>query len=154
LLLFVTIRPAHAHALGANGKLRDGKIEVEAYYDDDTPARNATVRLFDSDRREVATGRTDTKGVWLGPQLKPGLYEVVVDAGAGHRCTQKITVPALASSPEPTEPIEPAAPLLSDGPTREEFTRFPWLKLGMGVGLIAAVGVALVGLARRRKAAN
>ncbi len=143
LLVPLTARPAPAHALGAECKVRGDKVEVEAYYDDDTPARDAKVRVFDADNAEVAAGRTDVLGRWSFPLPRPGKYEVVVDAGAGHRCTQKITVRA--------DPSAAAAPVVSDGPPREEFTRFPWLNLVLGIGLIGLVGLAVFGLFRRTK---
>jgi hypothetical protein len=124
---------AHAHALGVEARLRGGKIEVEAYYSDDTPAGDATVMVHDHAGRFVATGRTDERGKWQFPKPSPGPYTIVVDAGAGHRKSTTIVVPAVLP-PGPTGPI-------SSGPSRAEFTRFPWERLAIGLAIIAGLGV-------------
>lgn len=134
LLTLATARPAPGHALGAECKLRGDRVEVEAYYDDDTPARNAKVRVLDAHDNVVAEGRTDAQGKWSFPKPQPGSYQVAVDAGAGHGTKLKMTVPAGEGAP-------PAA--ISEGPRREEFTRFPWLKVTLGLGAIALFALAL-----------
>ena len=144
LLALLTAAPARAHALGAECRLRGVHIELDAFYDDDTPAAGAKVRLLDEQKKVVAEGRTDAKGRWTAPRPPAGNYEVVVDAGAGHRATRKITVP------EGTEPLPAAEPdivasterVISEGPTREEFTTFPWWGVALGLGLLAAVALA------------
>lgn len=139
LLILTAAGPARAHALGAECRLRGGRVEVEAYYDDDTPAGGATVRVLDEHKEEVASGRTDAQGRWTFPAPPPGQYAVVVDAGAGHRTTRTLTIPGGA-----------AAGTVSDGPPRAEFTRFPWGGLGIGLGLIAGAVLLLRALARRK----
>jgi hypothetical protein len=93
-----------------------------------------------------------------------------VDAGAGHRATAKITVPAdqkpsgasdstsasdvtLIGQREEQRPSFAASPLISGGPTRQEFSRFPWFKVGLGLAAITAFGLAFR-LARRAKRAS
>jgi hypothetical protein len=128
---------ATAHALGADCTLRDGRVEVEAYYSDDTPARHATVRVRDANNELMAEGHTDEEGRWSFPAPPPGRYAVVVDAGAGHRTRVTLTVPPRAESDPESEP----ATRLSDGPPRVDFIRFPWLRAGLGVGAIAALAL-------------
>lgn len=140
LLALLTVSPVLAHSLGAECRLRGGRVEVEAYYDDDTPAGGATVRVLDADKREVATGRTDAQGRWTFAVPPPGAYTVIVDAGAGHRTTRKLTIPGGAAAAGP----------VSDGPPRAEFTRFPWAGLGVGVGVIAGLAALGYALARRK----
>jgi hypothetical protein len=87
---------------------------------------------------------------------------VVVDAGAGHRAQVRIKVPdnpepsgrsaAAAVNPDSMAPQgthDSESETISEGPARTEFTRFHWLKLGIGLGLIGGPGLALW-LTRRR----
>jgi hypothetical protein len=156
VLLVLTIHSrARAHALGAECKLNGKQVEVEAYYDDDTAARDAKVRVEDAAKRSVAEGVTDKAGRWSFPRPQTGRYLVVVDAGAGHRTQVRITVPptgaasvsASVTSPDDcsccdASPSSSDAATISEGPPRDEFTRFPWLKLGIGLAVIGVLGVA------------
>ncbi|MCS7017196.1 MAG: hypothetical protein NZM42_13910 [Gemmatales bacterium] len=127
----------------------DKHLEVEAYFDDGTWARHATVELIRPiDRVSVARGRTNEKGRALLPRPSPGQYLVRVNAGAGHVHEELISVPA-ANSPRaevssPTDALAPEASgeaiVLSSGPSYEEKTRFPWWKLLLG--LLVLVGLA------------
>ncbi len=137
---------AAAHALGAECRLQGGRVELEAYYDDDTPARAAKVRVEDGARRVVAEGKTDAEGRWSFAQPAPGRYRVLVDAGVGHRKEVDVTIPAAPGDPVATANQPPVT--VSAEPTREEFTRFPWLKLGIGLGVIGGVAAAFL-LSRR-----
>jgi hypothetical protein len=163
LTAFLTTRPVSAHALGAECKIRGDKVEVEAYYDDDTPARDARVTVLDKQESVVAEGRTDDQGRWSFPTPKPGRYQVIVDAGGGHLTKLRMTVPdqghsvgaAVSSSAEGCPCCEGSpnlsgdeADTISDGPTREEFTRFPWSKAAIGLGILGGLALVLR-LARR-----
>jgi nickel transport protein len=146
--LLVYALPASAHALGAECKLRGGRVEVEGYYDDNTPARDARVTVRDAAGQTVADGRTDDKGRWSFPAPEPGRYHVIVDAGAGHRAVVSVTVPEAASAP-PTftstpdaGPGPPAETVISEGPGRAEFTRVPWTKIAIGFAVIAGLAAA------------
>jgi len=121
-----------AHALGVECRLRQGKVEVEAYYSDDTPAPGAEVSVRDEKDKEIAAGQTDREGRWSFAAPPPGKYQVVVEAGAGHRARTQITIPVSAAD----------ALRISAGPPRGDFTRFPWLKLMIGIGAIAFFGIA------------
>lgn len=151
-LLLCCVDSVRAHGIGADCRLRGDKVEVEAYFDDDSPAANARVTVWDGAKREIASGRTDAKGNWSFPAPAPGAYEVIIDAGAGHRATRKLQLPpekgeTVASDPASNE----ATPLVSDGPTREEFTRFPWEMIALGLGLVALAGLLVRGLVRRSR---
>jgi hypothetical protein len=64
---------------------------------------------------------------------------VVVDAGAGHRAAVKVPIPEGAGgSAAGGTPV-----VVSEGPSREEFTRFPWAKVGWGLAAIGLLGLAL-----------
>jgi nickel transport protein len=143
LLLVVCANAARAHGLDAQCTLRAGRVEVEAYYDDDTPAGRAKVRVLDNAGARVIDGRTDTVGRWSFMPPAPGEYRVIVDAGAGHRkeVMVKITAEQLAAAD---------AGQVSSGPSREEFTSVPWLKTVIGLAAIAAFFV-IVALVRRQR---
>jgi nickel transport protein len=166
-LVLVAVRPASAHALGAECRLRGDRVEVEAYYDDDTPARDARVTVQDATKKNVAEGRTDDKGFWSFPRPEPGRYRVTVDAGAGHRTTVTITVPS--AQPDDTAAAgaltgecdcckdstatgdEQTVVKLSEGPGREEFTRPPWLKISLGLVVIAGFALTAWWVLRLRR---
>ena len=124
---------AHAHAIGAEAKLAAGRVELEAYYDDDTPGADAAVTVTGPGGKVVAEGRTDPVGRWSFPRPPAGKYRVTIDAGGGHRATIGLTIPPPAppvASPRPAgDPVN-----VSDGPTRSEFTgptRYVWAAGGI-----------------------
>lgn len=131
-----------AHALGVTCRLKGEVVEVEVYYEDDTPAANAKVRVRDAQYNDIATGRTDAQGVWSFSRPAPGTYRVSVDAGGGHRKLIRLTIP---------EPTVAAPPASETGDRRETFTAFPWLGVLAGLAIIAALagGALLVGRLRR-----
>jgi hypothetical protein len=144
--LVVAFAPAcaFAHALGVDCTLRGAKVEVEAFYDDNSPAQQAKVQVVNAKDEIVASGVTDAKGMWTFATPPPGKYAVRVDAGAGHRAKKTINVPAA----EPTTAAvaqdvpTPAVSISEDGPTRAEFTRFPWAQVVVGVVVLGGVGGA------------
>lgn len=148
LMLGLTTPLARAHALGAECKAKGDKVQVEAYYSDGTEAADAAVTVLDGDKKSIAAGRTDKQGRWEFAKPSVGTYQVVIDAGGGHRKELRIAISekgaAAAADEAPccccdAEPKRPT--LVSDGPTRSEFTRFPWLKAVMGCSLLGMVGL-------------
>ena len=133
-----------AHALGVECRLRQGKVEIEAFYSDDTPAQGAEVSVRDERDKEITAGRTDQDGRWSFAAPPPGQYQVVVEAGAGHRAKTHMTVPQAQAPGAPADALR-----ISDGAPRGEFTRFPWLKVVIGLGAIGCLGVAFW-LSRRK----
>ena len=158
--LLLAAPPARAHALGAECKLVGQSVEVEAYYDDDTPAGNARVSVLDEKERPLVEGRTNAKGCWSFPRPGPGKYQVVVDAGSGHRTTVKITIPGVSAAADVQPGSAEASPgpgasreapvVLNDGPSRKEFTRSRWPQAALGVGALGALGLAFWLAARKR----
>jgi hypothetical protein len=122
-----------AHAVGLSCKVVDKLLKVEAYFDDDTPAIEATIVVRNERNEIVAQGKTDERGMWACERPAAGRYEVSVDAGAGHRAKQQLTVSELPG--ESGTPIPDA----DAGPTRDDFTRVPWARLAIGLGLIFIV---------------
>ena len=133
LALLGIARPASAHALGVECKLHDGVVRLEAYFDDDTAAADARVVVLDAAQLIVAEGRTDAKGMWHFPAPPLGLYRVTIDAGAGHQTVIRLRIAVPA---ERTAAPEPVAKMVLDGPTRAEFTQFPWGKVALGLAAI------------------
>ena len=66
LVLLIGAAPAFAHKLYVDPTLVGDRLRVEVYYDDDTPAQDAQVTVLFGDEN-LATGRTDEKGVWSCP---------------------------------------------------------------------------------------
>jgi hypothetical protein len=121
--------PAWAHALGATARVRGDRLEVEAYFSDDTPAVDAHVKVVDSTDTLIAEGRTDDAGRWSCAAPPAGSYRVTVDAGGGHRARKALTIGGGAAA-------------ASDGPTRAEFTRFPWGGVAAGLAIIGGLAIA------------
>ncbi|MGL4552809.1 MAG: hypothetical protein ACRC33_16660 [Gemmataceae bacterium] len=133
LALLAVPAAASAHAVGAEAKLNGGRVHLEAYYDDNTAAADAAVKV-EGDGAVVAQGRTDDDGKWAFAAPPEGAYRVTVDAGAGHRVTINVVIP-----PGTVPATEPARRVVSAGRSREEFTRVPWGGLVAGVGLLGLV---------------
>ena len=133
---------ACAHALVAECTLKGGTVEVVAFYDDDSPAAEAVVKLLDGQKQVVARGRTDARGRWSLPAPAPGEYEVVVDAGAGHRAAERVTVPGAAAQ----APVR-----ISEGPGQHERASGQWVKLLIGLLVIGGLGGAFLLVSRFKK---
>ncbi len=163
-VLLLAVQPTAAHGLGAECKVHGGRVEVEAYFDDDTVAADAAVVVRDAAQAIVAEGRTDAKGLWSFAAPDAGIYRVTVDAGAGHRTTLRIKVPERTDAPGPTVTAAsgecdcctddskadagPAEAVISDGPSRAVFTRLPWAKVALGLSAITLMGLAWGGCRR------
>ena len=144
LLAAVTV---FAHGIGVEAKLKGKVVQVEAYFDDDTPAADAAVTVTEESGRVVAEGKTDAKGAWSFPIPPAGIYRVAVNAGDGHAAKISLRI----SAPDPQPPPAAADAIISDGPSRGEFTRFPWDKVGLGLGGIVGVSAGAWWWGRRRR---
>jgi hypothetical protein len=140
--LLVAAPPALAHSIGFSCKLIGNIVRIEAYFSDDTPAIDARIVFRNEQHEIVAEGRTDDHGVWTCARPPAAQYEVTVDAGAGHRASQRLTIP------EPSAQPESQAGALSEETVREDFTRVHWLRLAMGVAIIGALAAAWLGRSR------
>jgi hypothetical protein len=166
-LVFALPSAARAHALGAEAKLKDGRVTVEAFYDDDTPAKGARVAVTGPDGKAAAEGETDGDGRGAFPAPPAGKYQIVVDAGSGHRKTVALTIPepttaaekavapksAAGEPPPDVRPGEPGAQAeavtVSEGPTRSEFTG-PMRLVRLAVGLLLIGGATWAATRARR----
>ncbi len=152
---------AQAHAVGVEAKWKGAKVTVETFYDDDTPAVAAKVRVIGEDGAAVAEGKTDDKGQWSFPTPPTGKYRIAIDAGAGHLAKTTLTIPSRETRPPAThagkeavvgaQPTNEPGVVVSDGPTREEMTGPQrWIMAGVGLLVIAALTV-LARLATRKR---
>ena len=135
---------SQAHAVGIDVKLLDGKVTIEAYYDDDTPAPDAKVSVFDAANVRISEGKTDTHGVWTFDAPPPGKYEVRVNAGAGHTAKTTFTIPPVA-----------VAASIVDGPDRAAFTGpMRWVMAAIGLAAIGSLTFVARWVSRRKKATD
>lgn len=140
---------ADAHAVGAEARLKNGKVMIEAFYDDDTPVADAKVVITNPDGKLTAEGKTDKEGKCSFEAPLPGKYKVIVDAGAGHRATVGLTIP-ITVPPQTSESgsvanstgtvLSPTNDevIVSEGPTRSEFTG--WRRLAWAVAGVVILG--------------
>ena len=146
---------ALGHGLLVSWKLAGPKIDVQVFYDDNSDAAKAKVQVLNAKEEVVASGVTDEKGKWSFETPAPGKYVVHADAGAGHRAKKQLDLsgatpapPKEKASPESPTPVPPS---VTDGPSREELTRTPWLKILIGMTVIGACSGAFVIAMKVRK---
>ncbi len=138
---------ASAHALGAECTIQGERVVVEAFFSDNTSAQDAVVTIYNNGKRAIARGTTDADGRWSFPVPPAGRYDVVVEAGMGHRAEVSFIVnPDSRSAPESTR-------VASQGPTRSEFTRLPWERVLCGLSVIA-LGAIVLRWRLRKKSPN
>jgi hypothetical protein len=134
--------PARAHNLLLDARVTGERLRVEAFYDDDTPAQQATITVENESGAVVATGKTDERGTWSCPRLAPGAY-VLRARSVDHAAKKALVVSDQSrdSAPEraAASASAPRSPGASDGPTRAELTSTPWLKVALGCGLISII---------------
>lgn len=147
-VLLVGASPAFAHNLMTDSRMVDGRLRVEVFYDDDTPAQDAKVTIKNGDAT-VAEGRTDERGVWVWEKPVPGTYTVHAQS-VGH-ASRPETVQIKKSDIEPPDAVADAAPP-PESVTRAAKTRTPWRNLALGLGLIAGA-ILLSQIFRRRTGA-
>lgn len=141
-ILALTPSALWAHGMDADWKQIGEKIIVEAFFDTGQAVREARVQIVDDDKKVVATGVTDAAGKCTLRAPNPGKYQLIVDAGAGHRKERSITVVGTLPPPESESPVVGAVDteLRTDGSRRAEATGFPWERVAVGCGLIALFG--------------
>ena len=147
ILALGVAQPLPAHAVGADWKIRGDRVDVEVFFDDDTPGRQARIKVRDDANKVVVDGQADDKGMWSFPRPNPGRYQIRVDAGAGHLAVVTLIVPPHPSAPDAgsaadAPPSAGAAPGAAAGARpRAEFTRTPWLAMVAGLLAIAVVSL-------------
>jgi len=149
---------AHKMLISCDG--RGERLRVEAFFDDDTPAQNAKVIVENEAREIVLEGKTDDRGVWSVPKPAPGKYLVRAET-FGHVAREALVVAAETSAPKVIAPPEmspkgaeasvamPRESVQPDShPARDQATGTPWLKVAIGLAIIAGI-CALLRSARK-----
>jgi len=139
-ILFTFTPTGHAHSLGGECRIQGGRLQVQGVYSDRTSAAFASVRILDSQNKVIINDKLDDKGRKEFARLPPGSYVVILETD-GHSKRMPIRVPTENGY----------AGIISDGPTLEEFTAFPWAKVLIGLTTIAGLAVAIL-VARRGRA--
>jgi hypothetical protein len=132
--IFVTVLLACTLGMMLHGRhvlnvecLQEGKqLLIKAFFYDDDPAEEAKVEVLDVAKTVLVSGKTDNKGIFRTDLPAPGTYTARVDAGAGHRTEKSFVV---------TEDHQLVAASISRG--------IPWLKIGLGLGIIALTSAGL-----------
>src|SRR5207302_435875 len=91
-ILCLTPLPGRAHNLGADFRQVGERVEVEAFFSDGKPARTARVQILDGEKKVLAMATTDDRGKCSLPAPNPGQYQLVVNAGDGHRKELMLTI--------------------------------------------------------------
>jgi hypothetical protein len=89
---------ASAHGMTARVKVRADSVHVLAFFDDDSPAQSAAVRVTDAAGTEVAAGTTNERGEWTFPRPAPGRYALTAKC-IGHAAKVDILVDGDPESP-------------------------------------------------------
>lgn len=116
VIILVSTSNLFAHRLLLITKLEEKHVRVEAFFEDDSPGDDATVQILDESGKVIVEGKTDSTGVYTFPNPPAGKYRVKVSC-VGHVGEAQ----------------------LEAGPTREELTRTPWFRVGLGLGVITAL---------------
>jgi hypothetical protein len=137
LVLLLATPAALAHNLMTDSRLVGGRLRVEVFYDDDTPAQDAQVTVL-SGEEKVAEGRTDEKGVWVWDNPVAGKYTVRAH-GLGHASRPEAIEITKADLAPPAVTADPNPP--PESASRAARTRTPWRNLVLGLGLIGGAAV-------------
>jgi hypothetical protein len=153
-LFFALAGVAEAHALHARTSVHEQQIKVEVFFDNGAKAPRAKVVVKNKDGEEIARGETDRQGVYLFPLPSPGAYSIRADGGAGHITTLRLTVRDagdVEAKSAGSEHQDHAPVVEDDQPDYEEATSFPWAKVGIGLGAIGLLSLALLIAVRNRQ---
>lgn len=81
ILLLLTLVP---HDLCAKVERQGNQLQIEAWFDNDTPADQAVVRILQKEK-VICESKTDDRGLCSMPAPDPGSYVLQVHASGGHR---------------------------------------------------------------------
>ena len=124
-----------AHGMLMTAKIEGERIRIEVFFDDDTPADEAKIEVFNTEGTRIAEGTSDDHGVWFFPKPAPGRYSVKA-TNLGHAVQKTLTL-SQESNDEVT-------------PTREEQTKTPWLKIFKGLGIISVLTLTFWMIQRKK----
>lgn len=137
--------PAEAHAVGMEVKIQGDAILVEVFFDLGEPAAQAKIRIEDENKKVIAEGITDDKGVCYLPKPAAGKYQVFANAGAGHATQSPLQVVDPYAKVETKENFVPMAP----GKAQLE-QNTDWTTIAIGIGGVALFALILKFMTNRR----
>lgn len=147
--------PAFAHKLIVDCRIDGDRLRVEAYYDDETPAQQAKIVVEDEQKKVVADGRTDDRGLWSCPAPVPGKYVIRAES-VGHVGKKTLVIDDSAATKTPSDSrganqtISARESSSPAEPNQRESTQTPWLRIGIGFVVIALLCGTLLLIRRRR----
>lgn len=127
MMVFLLLFSFVPHDLCAEVKRQGNQLQIEAWFDNDTPADLATVRILQNEKI-LRESKTDERGLCTLPAPDPGQYVLQVHAGGGHRTEVAFTIES--------EKTEQTA-----GRTHEEVQQRRWWGTLAGIALIAILTV-------------
>lgn len=137
LLLLLTLVP---HDLCAKVERQGNQLLIEAWFDNDTPADQAAVRILQNEK-VISESKTDERGLCSMPSPDPGSYVLQVHAGGGHRTEVPFSIES--------QKTEQAA-----GRTHEEVQQRRWWGTIGGITLIAILTLFARKLIKNTRAAS
>jgi len=117
-----------SHTLCAKVEIQGTNLRIEAWFDNETPADGAKVKLL-SNKKTLHEVVTDERGLCSIPAPGAGNYTIDVNAGGGHRT-------------EITFTIEAAVEEQTAGADKESVFQRRWLGAVMGLVIIVAMTLA------------
>jgi len=116
------------HNLCAKVEIQGPNLRIEAWFDNETPADGAKVKLL-LNKNTLKEAVTDERGLCTIPAPGAGNYTIDINAGGGHRT-------------EITFTIEAAVDEQTAGADKESVFQRRWLGTAIGLGIILALTLA------------
>lgn len=142
LLAVITLpRIALAHRILADSQVGgDGKVRIEAFFPDGTPARGGRVEIFLPGGEVFIDGTTGKDGFFFfNPKRQQGVWRAVVTGMMGHRAETEFEIATVS---EDTARQEGKRGSTGDGLKKisvAHVEEIPWLKIISGLGFIFAL---------------
>ena len=145
-LLLMTHAPTICRAHGVEGYVEMAAgASVKANYDDGEPMAYAAVEVMPAGAKlAFQTGRTDRNGYFIFRPDGPGLWQVVINDGMGHRLALEYEVAADPDAAPVAAESTPPPPVHVDGSTRA-------LKIVTGLAVIFGLCGFFYGWQARRR---
>jgi cobalt/nickel transport system permease protein len=151
---------AHAHRLKAAYEVLPGekKIVVESWFETGDSPKNATVKVYRSDKRLLVEGKLNADGVFAFRYQEPDTLRLVVSAPGGHR--EEFTIPreklgAEGSPPESSKPADDEATIgAADEPGgrfADRSSRTTVKDVLLGIGLLFSLAGFVLGVRNARE---
>ena len=139
-----------AHRVDIFTDIQNGQLEVWGYFSDGTPAKNADVKVYNSQGKLLFEGKTNKEGqlTWKLPQGVKSL-KIVLYAGLGHKAEATLTVknniePNQGESKTTSQQMgnsksENPKPVTVHTLNPQSMEHTPWKKAFCGIGWILGI---------------